>query len=105
MDFLTIYCIMISHIINENYSQQFRLKWYIDYRSSEFYVMIANQSSHINLLMELQSKIQKLIDQMKENVTKATGRRSESIDYQLLNELRKTHRELYRSIEGNRRTN
>ncbi|CAD8096760.1 unnamed protein product [Paramecium sonneborni] len=55
--------------------------------------------------MEQQLKIQKLIDQMKDNVSKATGKRNDSIDYQLLTDLRKTHRELYRSIEGNRRTN
>lgn len=42
---------------------------------------------------------------MRENVKNATGKRNDSIDYQLLNDLRKTHRELYKSIEGNRRTN
>jgi hypothetical protein len=55
--------------------------------------------------MELQTKIQKLIDQMRVNVGNTTGKRNDSIDYQLLNDLRKTHRELYKSIEGNRRTN
>ena len=42
---------------------------------------------------------------MKDNVTKATGKKNDTIDYQLFTDLRNSHRELYRSIESNRRTN
>lgn len=42
---------------------------------------------------------------MKDNVQKTTGKRNDLIDYQLLNDLRKSHRELYLGLEANRKIN
>ena len=55
--------------------------------------------------MGLSSKIYKILDQMRDNVDRSSGKRNENLDTGLLIELRKSHRELYTTLENNRKQN
>ncbi|KAM3131425.1 hypothetical protein pb186bvf_016497 [Paramecium bursaria] len=55
--------------------------------------------------MGLSSKIYKILDQMRDNVERSSGKRNENLDTGLLIELRKSHRELYTTLENNRKQN